>query len=331
MSKLTYPVTRRSDHTDDYHGTKVATPYRWLEDLNAPETDDWITAQNAITFEHLSSIPQRKRVKERLTALWDFPKVGAPFKRGERYFQFRNTGLQNQDVLTTMATYSDEGCILIDPNKLSEDGTIALTGIGVSRDGNWIAYATSGSGSDWKTWRIRNVDTGEDLPDVIEWSKFAGVAWLPDSSGFFYGRYAAPEEGTEYAGANYNQQLYLHRLNTLQTADKLAYERPDHPKWGFEPVVTDDGRVFLAGGIDMSQLLSRGTPEEVGEAGKETIAKASPGGGHILASSNSIHPAVEPRNYRAMVQAAREFGRYPIDERLVADYATRSYIARYMD
>jgi prolyl oligopeptidase len=245
MNKLTYPVTRRSNHTDDYHGTQVAAPYRWLEDLNAPETIDWIAAQNAITFEHLSSIPRRKSIEERLTALWDFPKVGAPFKRGERYFQYRNTGLQNQDVLTTMATHTDKGHILIDPNTLSEDGTVALTGTGVSRDGNWIAYATSGSGSDWKTWRIRSVDTGEDLPDIVEWSKFTGIAWLPDSSGFFYGRYAAPEEGTEIAGVNHNQQLYLHRLGTSQTDDKLAYERPDHPNWGFEPVVTDDGAYLI--------------------------------------------------------------------------------------
>jgi len=245
MNKLAYPVTRRSNHTDDYHGTQVAAPYRWLEDLNAPETVAWIEAQNAVTFNHLSKIPARKTIEERLTALWDFPKAGAPFRRGGRYFQFRNTGLQNQDVLYTMDTYSDEGHVLIDPNAFSEDGTVALAGTSVSHDGNWIAYAASRSGSDWKTWHIRHVETGEDLSDVIEWSKFSSAVWLPDDSGFFYSRYAAPEEGTEYAGANYNQQLYLHRLNTPQTADQLAYESPDHPRWGFDPVVTDDGAYLV--------------------------------------------------------------------------------------
>ncbi len=240
-----YPVTRTCDHVDNYHGIDVADPYRWLEDLNSPETQAWIEAQNALTYGYLDQIPDRDPIFNRLQALWDYPKMGAPFKRGGRYFQFRNSGLQNQDVLYVMADATDVGTVLIDPNALSQDGTVALTGIGVSWDGNWIAYATSASGSDWKTWHVRSVPTGEDLSEAIEWSKFSGVAWLPDNSGFLYGRYAAPAAGTEFAGANYNQQLYLHRLDTPQDADVLVYERPDHPKWGFDPIVTDDGAFLV--------------------------------------------------------------------------------------
>lgn len=245
MDDLRYPETRRSDHIDTYHGTVVPDPYRWLEDLNASETQAWIAAQNALTFRYLASIPQRTSIRECLTALWDYPKVGAPFRRGERYFQLRNTGLQNQDVLYVMTSPTDEGRVLIDPNAFSQDGTVALTGLSVSWDGEWVAYATSGSGSDWKTWRVRRVVSGEDLEDVVLWSKFSGAAWLPDNTGFVYARYAAPVEGTEYAAANYGQQLYLHRRNTDQADDELIYERPDHPKWGFYPVVTEDGAYLV--------------------------------------------------------------------------------------
>lgn len=254
MPKLDYPPTRTGDHVDDYHGTPVPDPYRWLEDLNAPGTQTWIEAQNALTFSYLEQLPARDRIRERLTELWDFPKIGAPFKRGGRYFQFRNSGLQNQDVLYVMDSPPDEGRVILDPNTLSEDGTVALTGTEVSRDGQWLAYAASASGSDWKTWYVRNIETGEDLPDVIAWSKFSGVSWLPDSSGFIYGRYAAPEAGTEYAGTNYHKKLYLHRINTPQAEDELVYERPDHKEWGFDTQITDDGRYLI---ITVSQGTHR--------------------------------------------------------------------------
>ncbi|MEJ5308383.1 MAG: prolyl oligopeptidase family serine peptidase [Anaerolineae bacterium] len=252
MTGLRYPHTHTVEQVDDYHGTLVPDPYRWLEDLNAPETQAWIEAQNALTFSYLEQIPGREAIRARLTELWDFPKFGAPFKRGGRTFQFRNSGLQNQDVLYVMATPGDEGRVLLDPNTLSADGTVALTGADVSWDGQWLAYAVSASGSDWKTWRVRNIETGADLPDVVEWSKFCAAAWLPDSSGFFYGRYAAPESGTEYAGTNYHKKVYLHRLNTPQTEDVLVYERPDHKEWGFYTEVTDDGRYLVL-------LVSQGT------------------------------------------------------------------------
>jgi prolyl oligopeptidase len=245
MMKLSYPISRKCDHVDQYHEIHVADPYRWLEDLNAPETQAWIEAQNAVTFDYLAQIPQRAAILERLTALWDYAKIGAPFRRADRYFQFRNAGLQNQGVLYVMDTPTAEGRVLIDPNVLSADGTVALTGTSVSWDGAWIAYATSAGGSDWKSWRVREVATGRDLEDQVLWAKFSEAAWMPDNSGFVYARYPEPDEGTAYAGANFNQQLYLHRLGSPQSDDVLIYERPDQPRWGFEPVVTDDGAYIV--------------------------------------------------------------------------------------
>ncbi len=245
MPEYVVPPTRQCDQVDDYHGTLVADPYRWLEDLNSPETRAWIEAQNDVTFGYLGRLPTQEAIRERLTALWDYPRAGAPLRYGARYFQFRNSGLQNQDVLYVMDSPVDPGRLLINPNTLSSDGTVALTGLAVSRDARYVAYATSVSGSDWRSWHIRRVETGADLPEVIAWSKFSESAWLPDGSGFFYGRYEAPQEGTEYAGANYNQQIYLHRLETDQSADELIYSRPDQPRWGFSPVVTDDGTYLV--------------------------------------------------------------------------------------
>ncbi len=245
MPKRTYPHTATVNQVDDYHGTLVSDPYRWLEDVDSPETLAWIKAQNELTLLFLEQIPARAKIRQRLTELWDYPKVQAPLKRGGRYFQLRNRGLQNQDVLYVLEALDAEPRTLLDPNTLSTDGTVALTNWEVSKDGWRLAYATSASGSDWLTWRVRDVATGEDLPDLIEWSKFSGAAWLPDGSGFYYARYAAPEPGEAYAGVNYNQKLYLHRLGEPQAQDRLIYERPDHKEWGFAPEVSDDGRYLI--------------------------------------------------------------------------------------
>jgi prolyl oligopeptidase len=243
--KFTYPTTRTTDQVDDYHGTPVPDPYRWLEDVDSPETKAWVEAQNALTFSFLEQIPERQQIRQRLTELWDYPKAQAPLKRGGRYFQLRNSGLQNQDVLYVMESLSSEPRLLLDPNTLSVDGTVALTAREVSKDGHWLAYATSASGSDWLLWRVRNVDTAEDLPDLIEWSKFSGAAWLPDNSGFYYERYDAPEPGQTYTEANYNQKLFFHRLGQPQELDALIYQRPDHKEWGFDAHVSDDGRYLI--------------------------------------------------------------------------------------
>jgi prolyl oligopeptidase len=251
MSSLTYPKTPIIDHTDNYHGTLIHDPYRWLEDTDSPETQAWIETQNALTFSYLEKIPAREIIRQRLTELWDYPKTWAPLQKGGRFFQIQNTGLQNQDVLYVLESLEGEPRILLDPNKLSEDGTVALTSWSVSDDGRWLAYATSASGSDWLTWHIRDVDTGKDLPDIIEWSKFSGASWLPVTPdrerpvGFYYSRYDPPAEGQEFESANYYQKLYFHRLNSSQTEDVLVYKRPDQKEWGFSGQVSEDGRYLI--------------------------------------------------------------------------------------
>ena len=240
--KPNYPYARTVDQVDVYHDTLVADPYRWLEDVDSPETLDWIQKQNELTRSILKQIPQRESIKKRITELWDYEKALAPYKKGKWYFQERNSGLQNQNVLYVMELLNSEPRVLLDPNSLSEDGTVALSSFSISKDGNWLAYATSASGSDWIVWRVRSVETGVDLEDVIEWSKFSDAAWSPDGSGFYYSRYDAPAEGREFQNANYNQKVYFHKLNTAQSEDKLVYERPDQKEWGFQSKISDEGR-----------------------------------------------------------------------------------------
>ncbi len=258
MTNFTYPPAHTVDQTDDYHGTLVPDPYRWLEDPDAPETRAWVEAQNALTFDTLRRIPAREKIQARLTELWDYAKAWAPLKRGGRYFQLRNTGLQNQDVLFVMDSLDGEARVLLDPNTLSEDGTVALNVWEVSPDGKWLAYAVSASGSDWVTWRVREVATGQDLPEVLEWSKFSGAAWRADGRGFYYGRYDPPQAGEDFTGTNYFQKLYFHRVGEPQDNDVLVYERPDHKEWGFGGKVTDDGRYLVLHvwmGTDVRNLL----------------------------------------------------------------------------
>ena len=244
-SKFTYPKTLSGNQVDEYHGTRVPDPYRWLEDVDSPETLEWVKTQNELTFGYLDKIPGRERLKKRLTNLWDFPRAMTIHHHGERYFQFRNSGLQNQDVLFVMDKPTDPGRVLLDPNILSEDGTISLNNWSVSEDGNWLAFAISHSGSDWAEWKIRNVGSGNDLPDSLEWSKFSTAAWAHDHSGFYYCRYAPPAEGEAYQETNFNQKVYFHQLKTLQKADPLVYARPDQPEWIFGPEVSYDGRYLL--------------------------------------------------------------------------------------
>ncbi|MDO8837283.1 MAG: hypothetical protein Q7V01_16890, partial [Vicinamibacterales bacterium] len=242
---LSYPQTRKASQIDDYHGTVVADPYRWLEDSNAPETRAWIEAQNTLTFGYLGGIPERTAIKARLTRLWDYERFGVPSREGAWYIYSRNSGLQKQPVIYKAKTLDTAGEVLLDPNAWSEDGTIAVAGVSFSDDGRWLAYATSVSGSDWLEWHVRDVATNADLPDVITWSKFSGAAWLKDGSGFFYARYDAPTDGQLLQAVNKNQQVYFHTLGTPQERDTLVYARPDKPDWGFGATVTDDGRFLV--------------------------------------------------------------------------------------
>ena len=245
MSPLQYPAAKTDDVVDVHHGVEVADPYRWLEDTDAPDTREWIAAQNALTEQWLDEVPQREAVRDRLRALTDHPRAGAPWHRGDRWFQMRNTGLQNQDVLWTMPAADAEGEVLLDPNLLSADGTVALTALAVTDDGALLAYATSEAGSDWLTWQVRDTETGQELGDLVRWSKFSSAAWAPDNSGFWYARFDEPADGTAYEGVNRNQKVYFHRLGTPQSDDQLIYERPDEPDWGFYLEISDDGRFLV--------------------------------------------------------------------------------------
>jgi len=242
---LGYPKARTVDQTDDYFGTTVRDPYRWLEDDNSPETKAWVEAQNAVTFAYLGAIPERKAIEARLTELWNYERFGLPSKEGPWYVYTRNRGLQNQSVLYRARRLDDAPDVLLDPNTLSADGTVALGGSSFSDDGSRLAWAAASGGSDWRDWRVRDVATGKDLVDHVRWSKFSGAAWKKDGSGFYYSRYAAPKEGDVLKGVNKNQKVYFHAIGTAQDDDVLVCERPDHPDWNFQADVTDDGRFLL--------------------------------------------------------------------------------------
>ena len=240
-----YPAARRADQTDDYHGTTVADPYRWLEDPDSPETRAWIEAENALTFDFLAQIPAREAIKKRLTTLWDYERFGMPYLQGGRYFYGRNDGLQPQSVLYVAETLNGDPRVLLDPNTLSADGTVALAGYAISEDGKYMAYGLAAAGSDWNEWRVRDVDTGMDLADHLRWIKFSGASWAKDGSGFYYSRYDAPAEGEELQQANYYQKLFFHTLGQPQESDTLIYERPDEKEWSFGGYVSEDGAYLL--------------------------------------------------------------------------------------
>ena len=255
---LTYPTISKSDQIDNYHGTAVADPYRALEDPDTEETKAWVEAQNQVTFSYLNEISAREKIKQRLTKLWDYEKYGTPFKEGESYFYFKNDGLQNQSVLYTLPTLESEPRVLLDPNQLSEDGTVALSGIAISENGQLLAYGLSSSGSDWQEWKVRDIATGEDIQDHLQWIKFSSASWTHDHQGFFYSRYDEPNEKTKLEDVNYYQKLYYHQLSTPQSADILIYHRPDEKEWGFGGSVTEDGKYLIISiwlGTDSKNLV----------------------------------------------------------------------------
>ena len=257
-TKLNYPVSPKGEQVDNYHGTEVADYYRWLENPDSEETKTWVEAQNKVTFGFLEKIPAREDIKKRLTKLWDYEKYGVPFQEGSRYFYFKNDGLQNQSVLYTLKNLEDKPTVLLDPNKLSEDGTVALSGISISDNGQYLAYGISIAGSDWQEWKVRNIETGEDLKDHLKWIKFSGASWTNDSKGFFYSRYNEPNEETKLEDVNYYQKLYYHQLGTPQSEDTLIYERSDEKEWGFNGSVTEDGRYLIISvwlGTDSKNLV----------------------------------------------------------------------------
>lgn len=253
-----YPTTRAVDQVDDYFDVRVFDPYRWMEDLDSPDLPPWIAAQNALTESYLADAPGRERIKARLAEVWNYERHGVPQVHGTRYFYTRNDGLQNQAPVYWQDGAKGEPVMLVDPNLLSADGTIALAEWEVSDDGKLFAYTLSDGGSDWRTIKIRDVASGKDLDDEIRWAKFTSLAWRHDGSGFYYGRYDAPEGENALKAVNKFQKLYFHRIGTAQDKDSLVYERKDQPDWGFQAEVSDDGGwlvISVSQGTDERNLL----------------------------------------------------------------------------
>jgi prolyl oligopeptidase len=264
---LKYPSAKQDNIMDNYHGTEVADPYRWLEDPDSESTREWVNAQNDLSRSWLEGIPHRKPIRERLTTLWNNERFGVPNERGGRYFYTYNDGLKNQPVLYSAPDWQSEGEVLLDVNDFSEDGTVALSGYAISKDAKYLAYGLSDGGSDWVTYRVREVATGEDLSDTIRWVKFSGADWAPDGSGFYYSRYPEPTEDKEEA--LFHQKVYFHTLGTPQAEDRLIYERPDEPDMGFGASVTDDAAYLLIhvwqGTEEKSRVYYRPLADEQGE------------------------------------------------------------------
>ncbi|HVR35702.1 MAG TPA: prolyl oligopeptidase family serine peptidase [Methylomirabilota bacterium] len=271
LAPLVYPVTAKTNHVDVYHGVQIADPYRWLEDDHAEATKDWVEAQNRVTFGWLEDIPEREAIRQRLTGLWDYERYGVPFREGGRYFFSKNDGLQNQSVLYTMESLDEEPRVLLDPNTLSEDGTVALRSYAVSDDGNHLAYGLSTAGSDWQEWKVRDVQTGEDLDDHLQWVKFSGASWTPDGRGFYYSRYDEPEENDRLKGVNYFQKLHYHRLGTPQSEDERVYHRPDEKEWGFDGHVTEDGAYLIISVWQGTDTRNRVFYRELGRETAEVV------------------------------------------------------------
>ncbi len=244
---LEYPETRREDVVDDYHGTHVPDPYRWLEQdvRESQEVADWVAAENKVARAYLDAIPARTKIEERLRELWNYERLSAPSVENGKYFYFKNDGLQNQSVLFVADAYDAAGRVLIDPNTWSADGTVALRSMSVTEDGKRIAYSRSDAGSDWQQIFVRDIESGEDLPDRIDFVRFGGVAWKRDGTGFYYSRYPEPAPGEKYQQAALNQMLYYHKLGTPQSEDVQIYKRPDHPDWTFGAGPTDDGKYLV--------------------------------------------------------------------------------------
>ncbi|MFO8129075.1 MAG: prolyl oligopeptidase family serine peptidase [Bacteroidales bacterium] len=241
--KIEYPVTKKADSVNVYYGIEVKDPYRWLEDDDSEETMAWVRAQNAVTNEYLGQIPYRDQIKERLTSIWDYPKYGLPRREGNHYIFSKNDGLQDQSVMYIQEGLEGEPEVLLDPNKLSEDGTVALTGSSVSHNGEYLAYQISRGGSDWNEIYIKDIETGKDLEDHLKWIKFSGISWK--DHGFYYSRYDEPEQGEALSDVNEYHKVYYHKAGTPQSDDRLVYKNDAHPLRNYYVQTTEDERFLI--------------------------------------------------------------------------------------
>ncbi len=246
LAAVNYPASKTVEHVDDYSGHKVSDPYRWLEELDSPDTKAWVAAQNALTDSIVDQFPERAVIKQRLTELWNYPRQGIPFKEANWYFYTKNNGLQNQSPLYVTDGLHGAERLLLDPNTLSQDGTVALAITAPSPDGKWFGYGLATGGSDWRELHLRDVATGQDASDVIRWAKFTGLSWTDDAKGFFYSRYPAPADGNPKVFTKLeNRKLYYHRVGTTQDEDRLVYEMPEQPTWFPSGAVSSDGRYLV--------------------------------------------------------------------------------------
>ena len=241
--KPDYPATRKDNTIDTYFGTEVSDPYRWLEDDMSEETAEWVTAQNEVTFGYLEQIPFRDRIRDRLKDLWNYSRMGTPYQKGGYYFYTYNDGLQNQDVIYKTTDIGEKGSLFLDPNTLSEDGTVALSTYSFSNDGKYMGYGIARAGSDWNEFFVKEVESGITLADHLEWIKFSDMAWYRD--GFFYSRYEEPVGESALSGINKNNRLYYHKAGTEQSDDKLIYEDTEHPDNMYYAQVTEDEKFLV--------------------------------------------------------------------------------------
>lgn len=240
--KVDYPDTRKVDVSDNYHGTEVKDPYRWLEVDTAAEVEEWVKRQNEVTFGYLDKIPYTDSIADRFEELYNYPKLSSPYKAGEYYFFYKNDGLQNQSVIYRQYGLEGEPEVFIDPNEMNPEGTTAVSLVGFSEDYKYVTYSVQEAGSDWQTFYVKDVETGETLSDVLKWVKFSGASWV--GNGFYYSRYPAPKSGLEYSAENKGHAVYYHELGDDQENDRLVYDDPEHPKRYHFVSVTEDRKIL---------------------------------------------------------------------------------------
>ena len=341
---IAYPETAMVDHVDDYHGTEVADPYRWLEDdvRESERVKQWVDEQNDVTFAYLATIEERAAIERRMTELWDYERYFLPQKAGGRYFYAYNDGLQNQEVIFTQEDLDAEPRLLVDPNTWSDDGTVALAAYYPSPDGSQVAYLIQDGGSDWRTARVLDVATGDVLDDHLEWLKFTALSWAGDGSGFYYSRYPETSEEDKYQSLNKNMTVHFHRIGTPQSEDLLIYAIPEEPDWGPRAEVTDDGNHLVItisiGTDDRYQIAYRdlrdpdGTPRTLIEGFDHDYTLVGSVGDELLFRSNNDAPKnrliaidpsrPEPENWREVIAEREDVLDYAtlVGGRIVAQY-----------